>query len=70
MELFVVLHCICVNDVTNCSVRAIEEKCCGCMGEGRLCFGSAGNFESGYTKNCSFCFLSFVIECGIVCYIC
>jgi hypothetical protein len=40
------------------------------MGEGRLCFGSAGNSGSGYTKNCSFCFLGFVIDCGIVCYIC
>jgi len=40
------------------------------MGEGRLCFGSAGNSESGYTKNCSLCcFLGFVIECAIVCYI-
>jgi hypothetical protein len=26
MELFVVLHCICVIDVTNCNVGAIEEK--------------------------------------------
>jgi len=41
------------------------------MGEGRLCFGSAGNSESGYTKNCSLCcFLGFVIECAIVYCIC
>ena len=30
------------------------------MGEGRLCFGSAGNSESGYTKKWSFCFVDFV----------
>jgi hypothetical protein len=36
MELFVVLHCGCVSDVTNCNVQATEEKYCGCKGEGRL----------------------------------
>jgi len=40
------------------------------MGEGRLCFGGAGNSESGYTLKCSFCFVGFVIECGIVCCVC
>ena len=61
------LHCIYVIDVANYNVGAIEEKWCGCMGERGLCFGSAGNSGSGYTKNCSFCFLDFVIEFGIVC---
>ena len=41
------------------------------MGEGKLCFSSAGNSESGHTKNYSFCcFLGFVIEYGGTCYIC
>ena len=41
------------------------------MGEGKLCFSSAGNSESEHTKNYSFCcFLGFVIEYGGTCYIC
>jgi hypothetical protein len=70
MELFVVLHCGCVIDVTNCNVQAIEGTWCGFVGEGRLCFGSAGIYESGYTLKCSLCLVGFVTEGGIVCYIC
>jgi hypothetical protein len=61
-----VLHCGCVLDVTNCNVGAVEKLCV----RGVLCIDSAGNSESGYTKNSSFCFLGFVIDYGIVCYIC
>jgi hypothetical protein len=38
MELFLVLHCSCVIDVTNWNVRVIEEKWCGC--------GEKGDFVS------------------------